>query len=161
MCYFQPYFIAELQASISDIPVWSLACISHFFFFFLAAPRHMGFRGQGSDLSRSLHLSRSCSNIGSLTLCARVGIEPASQRSQDTADPTAPQWELLQLTVNIANPKLVSPIVYLSVMCWTIEILTVVSQCYLLKLRKLMIHSCKTSEEMVFFQCPLDKWGTI
>ena len=32
---------------------------------------------------------------GSLNHCARLGIEPASQCSQDaTDDPTEPQWEL-------------------------------------------------------------------
>ena len=30
-----------------------------------------------------------------LTHCAGLGIEPSSQNCRDTADPTAPQWELL------------------------------------------------------------------
>ena len=49
---------------------------------------------QGSDLSRSCHLSHSCSNTGSLTHCAGPGIEPATQCSQDATDPIVPQWEL-------------------------------------------------------------------
>ena len=59
----------------------------------------MAFPGQGSDLSHSRELScdlsHSWGNARSLTLCARPGIEPVSQCSQDTADPIAPQRELL------------------------------------------------------------------
>ena len=62
--------------------------------FFLAAPWHMKFPGQGSDLSHSCHLSHSCSHAGSLSHCVGLGIEPASQGSQDAASPTVPQWEL-------------------------------------------------------------------
>ena len=50
---------------------------------------------QGLYLSHSCHLSCSYSNTGSLTHCARPGIEPRCQRSQDTTDPVAPQRELL------------------------------------------------------------------
>ena len=61
----------------------------------LAAPWHMEFLDQGSDPSHSCDLSHSCSNAGSLTHCARPGLEPASQRSQDAANPIVPQPELL------------------------------------------------------------------
>ena len=54
----------------------------------------MEFLGQGSDLSHSCDLCRSCGNPGSLTRCAGLGIKPASQRFQDTAVPIAPQREL-------------------------------------------------------------------
>ena len=64
------------------------------FFFFLAAPRHMKFQGQGSDLDRSRDLYHSGCNAGSLTHCARLGTKPASQSSRDTADPTVSQREL-------------------------------------------------------------------
>ena len=37
----------------------------------------------------------SCGNAGSLTHCARLGIKPVSQRSQDTPDHISPQWEHL------------------------------------------------------------------
>ena len=58
----------------------------------------MEFPGQGSDLSHSWNdLSCSCGNAGSLTLCAGLGIEPASQCSRDAADPVVPQRELLFL----------------------------------------------------------------
>ena len=55
---------------------------SSFFFFlnFMAAPWHREFLGQGSDLSYSCDLSSNCSNTGSFTHCARLGIVPASQR---------------------------------------------------------------------------------
>jgi len=33
----------------------------------------------------------------SLTPCAGIGMEPASQHSQDAADPVVPQWELLSV----------------------------------------------------------------
>ena len=88
------------QASKSPILATSDRPLSFFFFFFfLAAPWHMEFLGQGSDLSHSCDLSCSCSNAGSLTHCARPGIEPRSQHSQDAANPSAPQWELPDLTL--------------------------------------------------------------
>ena len=52
--------------------------------------------GQGSDLSHSLELSHSCGNTGSLTRCARPGVEPMFQGSQDAAHPIVSQWELLK-----------------------------------------------------------------
>ena len=50
--------------------------------------------GQGSDLSHSRDLGHSC-NARSLSHCAGLGIEPASQRSQDAAHPILPQREFL------------------------------------------------------------------
>ena len=58
-----------------------------FFFSFLATPWHTEFSGQGSDLGCSCALCSNCGNTGSLTHCTRLGIEPASQCAQDTADP--------------------------------------------------------------------------
>ena len=52
---------------------------------------------QGSDLRCHVELSHSCSNVGSLTHCAGLGIEPVSQLSQNAADPIAPQCELLRI----------------------------------------------------------------
>ena len=62
----------------------------------------MEFPGQGSDPSRSCYLSHSCGNAGSLTYCARLGIEPEYQCSQDTTNPVVPQWELHQSHFNIS-----------------------------------------------------------
>ena len=56
--------------------------------FFLAVPP-MAFLG--SDLHRN------CSNTRSLTHCAGLGIEPASQCSRDADSPIVPQWELFWL----------------------------------------------------------------
>ena len=70
---------------------------------FLASPWHMEFLGQGSD--SSCDLSCRGRNAESFTRCARLGIEPASQCSQDATNPVAPQWELLQ---DIFNPSLSS-----------------------------------------------------
>ena len=50
---------------------------------FFWPPHSIKLPGQGSDLSQSHDLSHSCGNMGSLTHCARLGIEPASQCSQD------------------------------------------------------------------------------
>ena len=58
----------------------------------------MEFLGQGLDLSRSHDLSPSYGNAGSLTYHARPEIKPASQHSQDTTNPTVPQWKLLSYT---------------------------------------------------------------
>jgi len=55
----------------------------------------MEFPGQGSDLRSSEDLRHSCGSTRSLTHCAGLGIEPASQGSHDAADPVVPQQELL------------------------------------------------------------------
>ena len=63
-----------------------------FYFFSFSATRwHMELLGRGSDPSRS------CGNAGSLTHCARSGIEPATQRSQEATDPTVLPQELRYL----------------------------------------------------------------
>ena len=54
----------------------------------------MMFPGQGSDPSCSHDLSHSFGNVGSLIHCAGLGIEPATQHSQDATNPAAPQQEL-------------------------------------------------------------------
>ena len=64
------------------------------FFSFLAALWH---RELELDLSHTHHLGCSCSNAGSLTHCAGLGIEPKSQLFQDTADPVVPQQEIHRL----------------------------------------------------------------
>ena len=66
----------------------------------------MEFLGQGSDPSHSCDLSCSSSSAGSLTHCAGLGIEPASQGSQDTANPIAPQWELLETSLSLFSLRL-------------------------------------------------------
>ena len=84
-----------------------------FFFFGYPIPRHLAIQGQGSDLSHSCDLSRSCGNAGSLTHCARLGIEPVSQTSQEAADLAAPQWELQGLEFlkqTVAILKLLIPL---------------------------------------------------
>ena len=65
----------------------------------LATSWHMEFLGQKPDLSCRCDLHcHSCSNARSLTPCAKVGIEPASQGASDTADRVAPQQELQELS---------------------------------------------------------------
>ena len=63
---------------------------TYIFFSFLAALQHMEFPDHGSYLSHSFDLSHSCSNAGSLTHCARPGIKPEFQPSQDTTDLMVP-----------------------------------------------------------------------
>ena len=68
------------------------------FFFslpFPGCPVAYGALGEGSNLSRGHNLSHGCGNARSLTHCARPGIEPTSQHSQDAAYPVGPQQELL------------------------------------------------------------------
>ena len=66
----------------------------------LATLQDMEFLVQGSDLSHSCDLSCSCSNAGSLTHRARLGIEPpTSQGTQDAANPIEPQQELQLQTI--------------------------------------------------------------
>ena len=66
---------------------WALTFFQFFFFLlFLAAPQHMEFPGQGSDLSRSYNLSCSCGNAGSSSHCAGPGSNPCPSSSQDAAE---------------------------------------------------------------------------
>ena len=51
-----------------------------------------GAPSQSSDLSHHFNLSHSCGNARSLTHCARPGIKPMSQGSQEAANPVAAQW---------------------------------------------------------------------
>ena len=63
-------------------------------FFFLFLFWHVEFPGQGSDPRCSCDLCHSYGNAGSLTHSARSGIEPVSQCSGGTANPTVPLQEL-------------------------------------------------------------------
>ena len=74
--------------------------MTFFFFSFLAGPQHMEFLVQGSDLGHSCDPSYSCSNTRSLTHCARQGIEPVPQCSQDAAESIVPQGELQDTMFN-------------------------------------------------------------
>ena len=59
------------------ISIQEVLCPSFFFFFFFWQHlQHMEAPGQGSNPSHRCHLCHSCSNAGSLTPCARPGIEP-------------------------------------------------------------------------------------
>ena len=62
-----------------------------FLFLFFGGPWHMEFQGQGPDLRYSCSLSSSCAKARSLTLCARLGIKPATQCSLDADDPVVPR----------------------------------------------------------------------
>ena len=106
----------QYQAKLCVLHSSLLSCMQHllthtlveFFFFlfwsFLAALRHMEFLGQGTDPSCSCNLSCSCGDPGSLTHRARLGIKPAFQCSQDSADPVVPQWELLNFNTSVHHP---------------------------------------------------------
>ena len=81
-------------ANISHVSqvAFSLCCVFSYTDFF---DHPVAYGVWWSDLScSSCSLSHSCSKAGSLTHCARLGIEPASQCSKDTADPIVLQWEL-------------------------------------------------------------------
>ena len=65
-------------------------CFVLFCFVFLTILRLMEFPGQGADPSHSFDLSCSYSNAGSLIYFAGLGIEPASQHSQDATNPVVP-----------------------------------------------------------------------
>ena len=65
----------------------------------------MEFLGQESDLSCNCDLSLSCNNARSLTLCSGPGIKPASQCSQDAANPAAPKQELSLGFNSLENPE--------------------------------------------------------
>jgi len=62
---------------------------------FFGRSKACGAAAQGSDLSHSCELSHSCGNAWILKPLCQARIQPASQRSQDAADPIVPQRELL------------------------------------------------------------------
>ena len=66
----------------SKIGFWTL----FFSFSYLAAPRHIEFPGQGSDLSHSCDLH---GNAGSFNPLYCTGIEPVSWHCRDATEPTA------------------------------------------------------------------------
>ena len=69
---------------------------SCFYFFFFGHPETYRVPGgQGLDLSHICDLHCSCGTAGSLTHCAELGIEPVTHCSRNTANPNAPQWELV------------------------------------------------------------------
>ena len=61
--------------------------------------------GIRSEWSCDLHCS--CGNSGSLIHCARLGIEPMSQRSRDATDAVVPQQELLNYSFVAENTWMV------------------------------------------------------
>ena len=88
------YFFSWL--TWTHLQVWSYHNIplSHNFpLFFFWLPH-----GTWRSWARDQNLS-GISNTGSLTHCARLGIEPASQCSRDTTNPTVPQQELLHYLI--------------------------------------------------------------
>ena len=82
-----------LVPSLGSLFMIYVDCLRYLFIYF-AVPRYMELQGQGTDPRCSLKLSCSGS-AGSLTHCAGSDIKPASQCFHDTADPIAPQWEIL------------------------------------------------------------------
>ena len=91
------YFLLLGRQENQSVPL-SLACpsVCLSFFLSLATLWHVEFSHQGSDPSHSCNLCHSsCGNNGALTHWAGPGIELTFQCSRDTADPLAPQGEIL------------------------------------------------------------------
>ena len=65
------------------------------FFYFITAPWHTEFPGQGSDLRHRCNLRWGYGNARSLTHYARQGIKPVSQHCRAATNPVAPQGEPL------------------------------------------------------------------
>ena len=86
-----------MYPSLSQLFFLVLFC---FVFSFLATSQHMEFPGQGSYPSHSCYLHCRCGNVRSLTHCANPAIEPVTWCCRDTAEPTAPQWELFNALLN-------------------------------------------------------------
>ena len=77
--------------------LFSLSFLGTFFSPLFGHPVAFGVPRPGSDVSHSCDLHHSCSNSGFLTHCAGLGIEPASQRFRDPANPIVPQQGLWYL----------------------------------------------------------------
>ena len=75
------------------VPFFSVFC-----FFIFGCPEAYGVPGPGIRSSRSHDLSHSYGSAGSLAHCAGLGMEPATQHSQEATNstvPLTPQGELL------------------------------------------------------------------
>ena len=79
----------------------------YLFISFLVSLWHMKFLAQESDLSHSCNPCCSCSNTGSLTHCARLGIKAVCQHCRDAADHIVSQWELSKIFLSMSGINLV------------------------------------------------------
>ena len=68
---------------------------SLFFFFVFGCPEAYGVPGLGIRTELKSQPKLQLQQLRSSTYCARLGIEPASQRFQEAGVPIVPQWELL------------------------------------------------------------------
>ena len=87
-----PYILIKIPLllqinSTAQLSHLNFSCSYFFFFFFLFWLPHGIWRVPGPEQSCSYNLSCSCRNARSLTHCAGLGIKPASQYSQDAANP--------------------------------------------------------------------------
>ena len=69
----------------------------------LAAPRHVEFSGQGSDLSYGFNLCHSSGNAGSFNALCGAGDRTWLLHCGETADPVGPHRELLIYTFLMTN----------------------------------------------------------
>ena len=77
-----------------------------FFFSFLAAPQHTESSPARDQIQAVVAIYvAAVAMLDPLIRCAWLGIEPASWCCRDTADPVAPQWELLYCLFNVKNFK--------------------------------------------------------
>ena len=95
-------------------------CVFVCLFSFLAALQHItyGIPWPGIRSEQQSHLSHSCSNTGSLTLCVRQGIKPVSQCFQDAADLIVPQWELSHCSFDLHFSLNLVMLSIFSCVCW-------------------------------------------
>ena len=70
----------------------NLYTISVFSSLFFGCPEAYGVPGPGIQFE--LELQPTATNVQPLTHCTRLGIEPEFWHCRDTANPTAPLWEL-------------------------------------------------------------------
>lgn len=93
LCILMFYFVDDVPINLAYF-IWTSLWRKHwiapfyFFFFLFWLPWGIWSLGdQGSDLSHSWDRCCSCGNTGSLIHCAKLGTEPAFQRSRDAANP--------------------------------------------------------------------------
>ena len=82
---------------------WYGLCCHFFFFFFSAAPRHMEFLLQGSDVSHSCNLHHSYGNANPLTQCSRLGIRLHPVRAETVTIPLCHSGNSCSHFLNVTN----------------------------------------------------------
>ena len=111
----------------------------------------MEFLGQGSDPSCSCDLRHTFVSAGSLTYCARLGIEPACQRCKDTDDAIEPQQELLHIvSIHSSIPGHLGCFHFLAIVLQCTQVCKYLSLCFQFFQVYICIHAEEAYSNLIF-----------